>query len=119
MTTSIRYVTNTTGVNNSNVAVRSTGNDYQLLAFNILPFYIYGAESRILLEWTGVGKIIKIISLFIQKDGKIINLSEDATKSTISIDDTGKVITIFSDESQEYVVHPQIKMFLIVGNYED
>ena len=71
MTSVVRYVKNTTTAANVNVAVASTGGDYQLVAFDITTAAGIAANANAnILTWIGAGKIKSILSVFVRAAGQ-------------------------------------------------
>ena len=122
MTTAIRYVQNTSTAANVNVAVASTGGDYQLVAFDIITAagIAAGANANIL-TWTGAGKIKSIQSVFIREDdGEIIPMGAVAqnTHTLITLDEAGKTINIAVPAGGAALgAGALVSLLLVIGNY--
>lgn len=123
MTTSVRYVQNTSTAPNVNVAVASTGGDYQLVAFDIITAagIAAGANANIL-TWTGSGKIKSIQSVFIRKPdtGEIIPLGAVAqnTHTLITLDAPAKTINISVPAGGSAMdAGCVVSLVLVIGNY--
>jgi len=123
MTTSVRYVQNTSTAANVNVAVASTGGDYQLVAFDIITAagIAAGANANIL-TWTGAGKIKSIQSVFIRKPdtGEIIPLGAVAqnTHTLIILDAAAKTINISVPAGGSAMdAGCVVSLVLVIGNY--
>jgi len=122
MTTTIRYVKNTSTAANVNVNVASTGGDYQLVAFDIITTagIAAGANANIL-TWTGAGKIKSIQSVFIREDdGEIIPLGAVAqnTHTLITLDAIGKTINIAVPAGGAALgAGALVSLLLVIGNY--
>ena len=123
MTTSVRYVQNTSTAANVNVAVASTGGDYQLVAFDIITAagIAAGANANIL-TWTGAGKIKSIQSVFIRKPdtGEIIPLGAVAqnTHTLIILDAAAKTINISVPAGGAALeAGALVSLILVIGNY--
>jgi len=123
MTTAIRYVQNTSTAANVNVAVASSGGDYQLVAFDIITAagIAAGANANIL-TWTGAGKIKSIQSVLIRNPdtGEIIPLGAVAqnTHTLITLDAAGKTITISVPAGGAALeAGALVSLILVIGNY--
>jgi hypothetical protein len=123
MTTTIRYVQNTSTAANVNVAVASTGGDYQLVAFDIITAagIAAGAHANIL-TWTGSGKIKSIQSVLIRNPdtGEIIPLGAVAqnTHTLITLDAAGKTINISVPAGGAALeAGALVSLILVIGNY--
>jgi len=122
MTTAIRYVQNTSTAANVNVAVASTGGDYQLVAFDIITTAgIAAAANANILTWTGAGKIKSIQSVLIrEEDGEIIPLGAVAqnTHTLITLDAAGKTINISVPAGGAALgAGALVSLMLVIGNY--
>ena len=123
MTTAIRYVQNTSTAANVNVAVASTGGDYQLVAFDIITAagIAAGANANIL-TWTGAGKIKSIQSVLIRNPdtGEIIPLGAVAqnTHTLITLDAAAKTINISVPAGGSAMdAGCVVSLVLVIGNY--
>jgi hypothetical protein len=123
MTTAIRYVQNTSTAANVNVAVASSGGDYQLVAFDIITAagIAAGANANIL-TWTGAGKIKSIQSVFIRNPdtGEIIPLGAVAqnTHTLITLDAAAKTINISVPAGGSAMdAGCVVSLVLVIGNY--
>lgn len=123
MTTAIRYVQNTSTAANVNVAVASSGGDYQLVAFDIITAagIAAGANANIL-TWTGAGKIKSIQSVLIRNPdtGEIIPLGAVAqnTHTLITLDAAGKTINISVPAGGAALeAGALVSLILVIGNY--
>jgi phosphoribosylformylglycinamidine (FGAM) synthase-like enzyme len=123
MTSVVRYVKNTTTAPNVNTAVGSTGSDYQLVAFDITTTAgIAAGANATILTWTGAGKIKSIQNVFIRNpaDGEVIPMGEvdQATHTTIRINDTGKIITLSVPGGGAALdAGVVVSLLLVIGNY--
>jgi len=123
MTTSVRYVQNTSTAANVNVAVASTGGDYQLVAFDIITAAgIAAGANANSLTWTGAGKIKSIQSVFIRKPdtGEIIPLGAVAqnTHTLIILDAAAKTINISVPAGGSAMdAGCVVSLVLVIGNY--
>ena len=129
MTSVVRYVKNTTTAANVNVAVASTGGDYQLVAFDITTAAGIAANANAnILTWTGAGKIKSILSVFVRaagqgavaQTGEVIPFGAVAqnTHSTITLDATGKTINIALLAGAPAInAGATISLLLVIGNY--
>ncbi len=123
MTSVIRYVSNTSTAANVNVAVGSTGGDYQLVAFDITTTagIAAGANANIL-TWTGAGKIKSIQNIFIRNpdDGEVIPMGAVAqnTHTLITLNATGKTINISVPAGGAPLdAGVVVSLLLVIGNY--
>ncbi len=123
MTSVVRYVKNTSTAANVNVAVTSTGKDYQLIAFDITTVagIAAGAHANIL-TWIGAGKIKSILSVFVRNpdDGEVIPLGAVAqnTHSLITLDATAKTINIAIPAAGVALdANTVVSLLLVIGNY--
>ena len=123
MTSVVRYVKNTSTAANVNVAVTSTGNDYQLIAFDITTVagIAAGAHANIL-TWIGTGKIKSILSVFIRDpaNGEVIPVGAVAqnTHSLITLDATAKTINISIPAGGVAIdANAVVSLLLVIGNY--
>ena len=129
MTSVVRYVQNTSTAANVNVAVASTGGDYQLVAFDITTTagIAAGANANIL-TWTGAGKIKSIQNVFIRaagqgavaQTGEVIPFGAVAqnTHTTITLDATGRTINIaLLGTATPINAGATISLLLVIGNY--
>ena len=129
MTSVVRYVKNTTTAANVNVAVASTGGDYQLVAFDITTAAGIAANANAnILTWTGAGKIKSILSVFVRaagqgavaQTGEVIPFGAVAqnTHSTITLDATGRTINIALLAGAPPInAGATISLLLVIGNY--
>jgi len=123
MTSVVRYIKNTTTAANVNVAIGSTGGDYQLLAFDIRTTAGIAANANAnILTWTGAGKIKSIQSVFIRNpaDGEVIPLGavDQDTHTLITLDDTRKTINISVPAGgAEILAGCVVSLLLVIGNY--
>jgi hypothetical protein len=123
MTSVIRYVKNTSTAANVNVAVGSTGKDYQLVAFDITTTAAIAAGANAnILTWTGAGKIKSIQSVFIRAadDGEVIPLGGvvQNTHALITLDATGKTINIEVPAAGAAIdAGSVVSLLLVIGNY--
>ena len=129
MTSVVRYVKNTTTAANVNVAVASTGGDYQLIAFDITTAAGIAANANAnILTWIGAGKIKSILSVFVRaagqgavaQTGEVIPFGAVAqnTHSTISLDATGRTINIALLAGAPPInAGATISLLLVIGNY--
>ena len=123
MTSVVRYVKNTSTAANVNVAVTSTGKDYQLIAFDITTVagIAAGAHANIL-TWIGTGKIKSILSVFIRDpaNGDVIPMGAVAqnTHSLITLDATAKTINISIPAGGVAIdANAVVSLLLVIGNY--
>jgi len=129
MTSVVRYVKNTTTAANVNVAVASTGGDYQLVAFDITTAAGIAANANAnILTWIGAGKIKSILSVFVRaagqgavaQTGEVIPFGAVAqnTHSTITLDATGRTINIALLAGAPPInAGATISLLLVIGNY--
>lgn len=120
MTSVIRYVKNTTGANNANTAVNSTGGDYQLIAIDVeITSTIPNNNSPIvILTWTGSGTIKSILSVFIKNDGGSICVPSSTARTSVVLDNAGKSVYVAVDNGGiEIVADSVISLLLVIGNY--
>lgn len=129
MTSVVRYVKNTTTAANVNVAVASTGGDYQLVAFDITTAAGIAANANAnILTWIGAGKIKSILSVFVRaagqgavaQTGEVIPFGAVAqnTHSTITLDATGRIINIALLAGAPPInAGATISLLLVIGNY--
>ena len=129
MTSVVRYVKNTTTAANVNVAVASTGGDYQLIAFDITTAAGIAANANAnILTWIGAGKIKSILSVFVRaagqgavaQTGEVIPFGAVAqnTHSTITLDATGRTINIALLAGAPPInAGATISLLLVIGNY--
>ena len=125
----VRYVKNTTTAANVNVAVASTGGDYQLVAFDITTAAGIAANANAnILTWIGAGKIKSILSVFVRaagqgavaQTGEVIPFGAVAqnTHSTITLDATGRIINIALLAGAPPInAGATISLLLVIGNY--
>lgn len=123
MSSVIRYVQNTSTAANANIAVGSTGKDYQLVAFDIKTTAAIdaGANANIL-TWTGAGKIKSILSVFIRNpaDGEVMPLGavDQDTHTVITIDAKGKTINLSIPAAGVAIdAGSVVSLLLVIGNY--
>ena len=123
MTSVIRYVKNTSTAANVNVAVASTGGDYQLVAFDIKTTagIAAGANANIL-TWTGAGKIKSILSVFIRApaNGEVISMGAVAqnTHTLITLDAAAKTLNISIPAGGVAIeAEAVVSLLLVIGNY--
>ena len=123
MTSVIRYVKNTSTAANVNVAVASTGGDYQLVAFDIKTTagIAAGAHANIL-TWTGAGKIKSILSVFVRNpdDGEVIPMGAVAqnTHTLITLDAAAKTLNISIPAGGVAIdAEAVVSLLLVIGNY--
>ncbi len=120
MTSVIRYVKNTTGANNANTAVNSTGGDYQLIAIDVEMTAAISPNNNpvVILTWTGSGKIKSILSVFIKDDGGSIYVPLAAKMTSVTLDNTGKIVQVSVDNGGiEIAANSVISLLLVIGNY--
>ena len=129
MTSVVRYVKNTTTAANVNVAVASTGGDYQLVAFDITTAAGIAANANAnILTWIGAGKIKSILSVFVRaagqgavaQTGEVIPFGAVAqnTHSTITLDATGRTINMALLAGAPPInAGATISLLLVIGNY--
>ena len=129
MTSVVIYVKNTTTAANVNVAVASTGGDYQLVAFDITTAAGIAANANAnILTWIGAGKIKSILSVFVRaagqgavaQTGEVIPFGAVAqnTHSTITLDATGRTINIALLAGAPPInAGATISLLLVIGNY--
>ena len=129
MTTVVRHVKNTSTAANVNVAVASTGGDYQLVAFDITTAAGIAANANAnILTWIGAGKIKSILSVFVRaagqgavaQTGEVIPFGAVAqnTHSTITLDATGRTINIALLAGAPPInAGATISLLLVIGNY--
>ena len=123
MTTVVRHVKNTSTAANVNVAVGSTGKDYQLVAFDIKTTdgIAAGANANIL-TWTGAGKIKSIQNVFVRNpaDGEIMPLGAVAqdTHTLITLDEDDQTINIDIPAGGVPIdADAVVSLLLVIGNY--
>ncbi len=123
MTSVIRYVKNTSTAANVNIAVGSTGKDFQLLVFDIITTAGIDAEADAnILTWTGAGKIQAILSVFVRDptDGDVIPMGAVAeeTHTLITLDAAGKTINIAIPAGGAAIpAGAVVSLLLVIGNY--
>ena len=129
MTSVVRYVKNTTTAANVNMAVASTGGDYQLVAFDITTAAGIAANANAnILTWIGAGKIKSILSVFVRaagqgavaQTGEVIPFGAVAqnTHSTITLDATGRTINVALLAGAPPInAGATISLLLVIGNY--
>ena len=123
MTTVVRHVKNTSTAANVNVAVGSTGKDYQLVAFDIKTTdgIAAGANANIL-TWTGSGKIKSIQNVFVRNpdDGEIMPMGAVAqnTHTLITLDEDDQTINIDIPAGGVPIdANAVVSLLLVIGNY--
>jgi hypothetical protein len=123
MTTSIRYVQNTTPAANVNTSVASTGGDYQLVAFDItIGAGIAANANANILTWTGSGKIKSILAFTprVAATGELLPLGIVAqnTHTLITIDASQKILNVIVPAAGVAIpVNTVISLLLVIGNY--
>ena len=123
MTTVVRHVKNTSTAANVNVAVGSTGKDYQLVAFDIKTTdgIAAGANANIL-TWMGAGKIQSIQNVFIRNpdDGEIMPLGaiDQDTHTLITLDEDDQTLNIDIPAGGVPIdANAVVSLLLVIGNY--
>ena len=119
MTSVIRYMHTTTTAPNVNTTVGSTGGDYQLLAFDIITTAGIAANAHAtVLTWTGAGKIKSILSFMVRTGAGAINVPTVAATTSVTIDATGKMITVAVANGGTAITAGSIlSILLVIGNY--
>ena len=123
MTSVIRYVQNISTAANVNVAVGSTGKDFQLVAFDIKSTAAIAAGGNAnILTWTGAGKIKSMLSVFIRNpdDGEVMPLGavDQDTHTLITIDAARKTINISVPAGGVAIdAGSVVSLLLVIGNY--
>ena len=121
MTTSVRYVQNTSTAVNTNITVNSTGLDAQLVAFDILLVAgVPQSTTANILQWTGAGNIKSIISALIREpNGAIVTPPTNLTRQRLFLDATQKSVSLQVPNDQTPVIpaNSTVSLLLIIGNY--
>jgi hypothetical protein len=127
MTAAIRYVQNTMDGGANTPAIGSTGTDSQLVAIDVTTTAGIAATANAdVLKWTGSGKIKSIVSVFMRRNvapnntGEVIPMGAVAqnTHTTITLDDTGKIINIaLLGTATPIPANTTISFLLVIGKY--
>ena len=69
-------------------------------------------------NWTGAGKIIEIMSFFVQSSTGAIYTPNSAAATSVNIDATGKLINVaVALNGSPITANSNIAMLLVIGNY--
>ena len=123
MTTVVRHVKNTSTAANVNVAVGSTGKDYQLVAFDIKTTDgIAAGDNANILTWTGAGKIKSIQNVFVRNpaDGEIMPMGgvDQDTHTLITLNEDDQTINIDIPAGGVAIdADAVVSLLLVIGNY--
>lgn len=120
MTLCVRYVQNTIAPSAATIPVGSTGKDSQLLAFDITCTGGIAANSTAvnIFQWTGAGRIQSIMNYQVFSPTGLINVPVVATGTTVTIDATGKFISVnIATNGTAIAANSIIKLLLVIGNY--
>jgi hypothetical protein len=121
MSSVIRHVINTTGDGNANIAISSTGKEYQLVSFYItLTQAINANVNADIFKWTGAGKIYNICGLVIRNAAGLLYKAGDGVAGLTITTDKGDNTIInlaVGNDGVAIAAGSKISLLLVIGNY--